>query len=47
MTDRLNRVLFDMLIVNQLVKKFPTVYGIQMLITVFSTGRRGHYPEPD
>jgi hypothetical protein len=37
----------DMLIVTQLVKKFPASYGTQRLITMFTGLATGPYPDTD
>jgi hypothetical protein len=34
-----SKVIFDKLVVTQLVKKFSAFYGIESLITVFTTAR--------
>jgi hypothetical protein len=36
LTHLMNRVLLEKLLVTQLVKKFPTFYGIHRFITVFT-----------
>jgi hypothetical protein len=42
-----SRILLEKLIVFQLEKKFPALYGTRGFITVFTRALTGPYPEPD
>jgi hypothetical protein len=42
-----SRAFLEKLIVTELVKKFPSLYGPRKFITVFTRPAGVHYPEPD